>query len=95
MYDFITSSMAVISSTLRHQATRLLVCRIYVVSPLHLITSDIHLLGEDDISGLPRVLMINPVNRDRRGYIFMTDASNQAVHIYDPKYQLFWSYLFD
>ena len=39
--------------------------RIQVIDP---ITSDIHLLGQDAISGLPRVLTINPINRDRRGY---------------------------
>ena len=90
--------------------------RIQVIDP---ITSDIHLLGQDDISERPTAVAINPVNRDilvvtayahlilvfddrgrnkrnmslsyapnglfvdRRGYIFMTDDSKHAVHIYD------------
>ena len=91
--------------------------RVQVIDP---ITSDIHLLGQDALSGWPTAVTINPVHRDilvttsysnlvlvfddrgrykrdvslsyiprglfvdRRGYIFMTDASNHAVHIYDP-----------
>ena len=94
--------------------------RIQVIDP---ITSDIHLLGQDVISGAPRAVKINPVNRDilvitrepyfvlvfddrgrykrdmslpyapyglfvdLRGYVFMTDYTYNAVHIYDPMWQ--------
>ena len=52
--------------------------RIQVIDP---ITSDIHLLGEDVISGAPTAVTINPVNRD----ILVTTSYPNLVLVFDDR----------